>query len=280
VLSETTSGATSRYVYGLDLLEQIDPAGNPAFYHADGLGSTRALSDASGQRTDAYSYDVFGAVRSHAGGSGQSFGFAGEQEDSELGLIFLRARYLDMETGRFTTRDPHPGFMISPQSLNKYVYAANNPVLMKDESGEAILPVIVLGAVGLTAVLEWNNFVGYVNQKQSYASGYYQTNFLDPKATEEWTKKYYDTNYNFDKEWLSAYGPALKAYVSTPGTLSSIPPGSVTGSIGKPSFISMILKKIMTWMFLRPDGPGGGDVLGASDQRSVYRWGAPPSKGK
>ena len=63
VVGETTSGQTSRYVYGLDLVTQVDPAGSPAYYHADGLGSTRALSNAAGQRTDAYSYDAFGATR-------------------------------------------------------------------------------------------------------------------------------------------------------------------------------------------------------------------------
>ena len=43
VLSETTGGQTSLYLYGNDLLAQVSPAGNPAYYHADGLGSTRAL---------------------------------------------------------------------------------------------------------------------------------------------------------------------------------------------------------------------------------------------
>jgi hypothetical protein len=68
-------------VYGNDLVEWIDPAGEPGFYHADGLGSVRALSDLAGRRTDAYSCDAFGALRSHTGGAGQPFTFTGEQVD-------------------------------------------------------------------------------------------------------------------------------------------------------------------------------------------------------
>jgi len=75
VLAETTSGQTSRYVYGNDLVTQVSPAGSPTFYHPDGLGSTRALSNQAGQRTDAYSYDVFGALRTHTGSAAQSFTF-------------------------------------------------------------------------------------------------------------------------------------------------------------------------------------------------------------
>jgi RHS repeat-associated protein len=35
--------------------------------------------------------------------------FVGEQQDPETGLIYLRARYYEPETGRFLNRDPHPG---------------------------------------------------------------------------------------------------------------------------------------------------------------------------
>ena len=85
VLSETTGGATSRYVYGLDLLEQTDPAGNPAFYHADGLGSTRALSDGRGSgrmRTAMMRSGRCGVIREDRGSRSR---YGGEQVDGEVG---------------------------------------------------------------------------------------------------------------------------------------------------------------------------------------------------
>ena len=103
VLSETTGEATSRYIYGRSMLMQTGPEAGPLYFHADGLGSTRSLSNSAGQRTDAYSYDVFGETRSHSGTSNQPFMFAGEQLDSELGWIYLGARYYDPELGLLST---------------------------------------------------------------------------------------------------------------------------------------------------------------------------------
>jgi len=135
VLTETTGGQSSRYVYGNDLIAQVDPAGSAAFYHTDGLGNTRALSNLAGQRTDAYSYDVFGALRSHSGASGQSFTFSGEQTDGELGLVYLRMRYYDAQVGRFITQDQFEGFRDGTQSRHRYVYVDNNPVGRVDPAG-------------------------------------------------------------------------------------------------------------------------------------------------
>ncbi|MBM4460972.1 MAG: RHS repeat protein, partial [Chloroflexi bacterium] len=137
VLAETTAGQTSLYVYGNDLLERADPAGVPAFYHADGLGSVRGLSDLAGALTDAYTYDAFGAPRSHAGGAGQAFTFAGEQGDGEVGLVFLRARYYDPAMGRFITIDPTWDGRTARNQ--RYTYGLNNPVIYTDPSGEAVV---------------------------------------------------------------------------------------------------------------------------------------------
>ncbi|MBC7252109.1 MAG: RHS repeat-associated core domain-containing protein [Anaerolineae bacterium] len=50
-------------------------------------------------------------------------------------MYYLRARYYDPTTGRFLTRDPFPGLITNPQTLNPYVYVANNPVNLIDPSG-------------------------------------------------------------------------------------------------------------------------------------------------
>jgi RHS repeat-associated protein len=62
--------------------------------------------------------------------------YTGEQNDLDTGLIYLRARWYDPATGRFTTRDPFPGFAVLPQTLHPYVYVNNNPVNLTDPSGE------------------------------------------------------------------------------------------------------------------------------------------------
>jgi hypothetical protein len=63
-------------------------------------------------------------------------------------LQFLRARYYAPDQGRFTSRDPFPGFLSQPDSLTPYVYALNNPVLLTDPSGEnTLLLVGILGGL-------------------------------------------------------------------------------------------------------------------------------------
>ena len=58
----------------------------------------------------------------------------GEPRD-DSGLTYLRARYYNPGIGRFLSADPFPGFAGSPQSLNRYAYAGNNPVNRQDPSG-------------------------------------------------------------------------------------------------------------------------------------------------
>jgi len=101
--------------------------GNVTYRLTDGLGSTVALCNGSGVVTDTWTYDVFGAVKTHTGTNGSEFTFTGEQNDPN-GLEYLRARYYDSATGRFVSRDPLP-------YLNRYVYANNNPVNVIDPTG-------------------------------------------------------------------------------------------------------------------------------------------------
>ena len=59
----------------------------------------------------------------------------GQREDASIGLYFYNARYYDSSLGRFAQADtivPQPG---NPQSLNRYSYAANNPLRYGDPSG-------------------------------------------------------------------------------------------------------------------------------------------------
>jgi hypothetical protein len=48
---------------------------------------------------------------------------------------YLRARYYDISSGRFTRRDEFEGSLASPISQHKYIYGNNNPALYRDPSG-------------------------------------------------------------------------------------------------------------------------------------------------
>jgi len=135
VLAEFVDGEeVASYVYGLDLISQ-QRNGDDWFYFVDGLGSTRGLTDSSGEVTDAYWYDAYGNLVERVGSSENDYLFAGEQFDEELGQYYLRQRYYDATTGRFTRRDTWEGNRTNPITLNKYLYANGNPVSYIDPSG-------------------------------------------------------------------------------------------------------------------------------------------------
>jgi RHS repeat-associated protein len=119
---------TNRYLYGLDLIAAIDGSSVATYFLYDGLGSTTELLDEAGAATDAYTYDVFGAVRASTGSSANDWLFTGEQHDADSGLYYLRARYYDPATGRFLSTDPIG-------AAEPYAYVSNNPVNYVDPSG-------------------------------------------------------------------------------------------------------------------------------------------------
>jgi RHS repeat-associated protein len=136
VLEEYTPGGIIKvsYVHGLDLISQNRPAGK-SFYHVDGLGSTRALTDSSGLVTDTYIYDAFGRTIGQVGSTGNVYLFAGEARDLATGLDYLRARWMSPSVGRFYGMDPFEGSLNNPVTLNKFLYGNVNPVNVIDPSG-------------------------------------------------------------------------------------------------------------------------------------------------
>ncbi len=101
----------------------------------DGLGSTRGLTDETGNVTDTYDYEAFGELVDSSGESENDYLFAGEQFDGGLGQYYLRQRYYDAGVGRFTRRDTYSGSISEPITLHKYIYTHANPVNGIDPTG-------------------------------------------------------------------------------------------------------------------------------------------------
>jgi len=61
--------------------------------------------------------------------------FTGKERDSESGNDYFGARYYRSSMGRFLSPDPTGGHVEDPQSLNKYSYVGNNPLIRTDPTG-------------------------------------------------------------------------------------------------------------------------------------------------
>lgn len=148
---DATGAVKADYTQGLGLVKSSHD-NREGFYHTDGLGSTRAITDNVGLVTDRYTYDAFGGLLNQTGTFGNSFGFAGEQRDSATGLDYLRARYYDSSLGRFISKDAFPGYLDDPMSQHDYQYAHANPVSNTDPSGYFSMGD-VMAAIGVASQL-------------------------------------------------------------------------------------------------------------------------------
>ncbi|MBZ0112918.1 MAG: RHS repeat-associated core domain-containing protein [Thermoanaerobaculia bacterium] len=105
------------------------------FYHADGLGSVRALTDEAGSVTDRWSFTAFGELLEHVGDDENAYLFAGEPLDPNSGFYYNRARWMDPGVGRFVSVDPWMGDALDPESLHRYLYASSSPTMNIDPTG-------------------------------------------------------------------------------------------------------------------------------------------------
>ncbi len=151
VFEERTSDAagttTKVYTYGSDLIafhESSTTNPDPATHYCayDGGSSVRELTDETGAITDTYVYDAFGVAVVSTGVTENAYLYRGEQWDADLGLYFLRARFMNPESGRFWNLDRYEGAPTDPISLHKYNYANVDPIQYFDSSGYCALSII------------------------------------------------------------------------------------------------------------------------------------------
>lgn len=139
VVEEVVGSTVQRtYTYGHDLISQnqlIGGVGTPSFYGYDGHGSVRYLTNVAGSITDTYTYDAFGNLIARIGTTSNVYLYTGEQLDVNLGLYYLRGRYMNPSTGRFHTIDTFEGIEYDPRSLHLYLYAGGDPVNNVDPNG-------------------------------------------------------------------------------------------------------------------------------------------------
>jgi len=166
-------GSFAEYSWGLGLISQ-NRNGNVSYYHSDASHNVRLLTDDTGTITDKYDYQAFGPSINTVGGTVNVYRFAGERLDATTGLIYLRARYYDPDTGRFISRDPFDGNMRDPVSLHRYLYANMNPVTYYDPTGrfsiaETTTSMATVGDVmkGYTSMLG-NTFIAVRKNIRTY----------------------------------------------------------------------------------------------------------------
>ncbi len=109
---------TTKYLYSLGTRPLAQNTTAWEYLLPDALGSVRQIADANGSVTLAKSYEPYGSVLNSSGSATSIFGFSGEQFDSYIKLLFLRARYYSPEMARFLSKDVWQGDYTRPQSTH------------------------------------------------------------------------------------------------------------------------------------------------------------------
>jgi len=139
IISELSGSAWTDYIFfsGQRIAKQTGSTlATATFLHTDHLGSVRRCTDSTGAQNGSCDYEPFGEGQSVAGCTVPSnFRFAGMLWDAESNLNHTWFRQYDSAQGRWMSVDPLPGNAEDPQTLNRYVYARNDPVNLVDPSG-------------------------------------------------------------------------------------------------------------------------------------------------
>ena len=144
VAEEKSNGNVIRYIRGLGLISS-DSEKAKTYYHyvSDEQGSiTHVINgeekesgelpqeDVQSRVLNHYEYDAFGNTIRCEEQVHNRFRYTGEQYDPLTGQYYLRARYYNPVSARFTQEDTYQG-----DGLNLYAYCKNNPVVYYDPSG-------------------------------------------------------------------------------------------------------------------------------------------------
>jgi len=141
VIAEYASGAspsspTKEYIYSGGALLATVTSSSTTYQHSDHL-SVRMSTNTSGTDIADQGHFPYGETWYMSSG-GTKWQFTSYERDAESGNDYAQARYNVSRLGRFSSPDPIPGSIADPQSLNRYSYVRNMPVMAIDPSGMCI----------------------------------------------------------------------------------------------------------------------------------------------
>jgi RHS repeat-associated protein len=113
------------------------------YLHADALGSTRLVMTSTPSVQFSSNYRPYGLTYSMTGS--ETFKYTGKMYDGVTGLYYFNARWYDPSTGRFVTQDSYTGSQNDPMTLNRYVYARDDPERYVDPTGHGMHIMITDG---------------------------------------------------------------------------------------------------------------------------------------
>ena len=156
-------GVTRKYLRRIGLISSETGVMDTRYYLYNAHGDVVQLSGGSGTAVGNYDYDAFGVERNLDDADTNPFRYCGEYFDPETGTIYLRARYYNPSTGRFTQEDPIRA------ELNWYSYCNGNPVIYVDPTGCWAESDKYLSQRAQNAIVYWTGIYNQANKNNDFA---------------------------------------------------------------------------------------------------------------
>jgi RHS repeat-associated protein len=125
-------------------------------FNRDHLGSIREVINSGGSVSARYDYDPYGRRTLVSGTDLADFGFTGHYYHGESGLHLAPYRAYSAELGRWLSRDPLEEAELS-EGPNLYFYAQNDPLMLVDPEGTAVIPAIIVVVVAGVRMYRFGN---------------------------------------------------------------------------------------------------------------------------
>jgi RHS repeat-associated protein len=155
------TGLVTKYLMA-DGMQIAYVAGSTVYYsHEDTLGSVRLVSSSADATQFSSNYVPYGSNYKASGAD--VFQYAGKPLDYITGYYNFGSRWYDPSIGRFITQDSSSGNQADGESLDRYVYADNNPEKNVDPNGHSWLSAFkstashALGSLASAASNAWNS---------------------------------------------------------------------------------------------------------------------------
>ncbi len=171
------SNSTTRQVYTLTggMIGQMVSVRNNGvdyFYHYDPIGNVLMITNAQGNVIANYTQEGFGNVIASTGSANNNYHLTTREQDPDLGLYYVYARWYDPQIGRWISREP-----TGQDGPNLYQYADNNPINEFDPDGRCpvVVVVVVVGGVvngGYDAWKAWQQTHNYWNLPGAFGEGF------------------------------------------------------------------------------------------------------------
>ncbi|MEW2259779.1 toxin TcdB middle/N-terminal domain-containing protein [Streptomyces sp. NPDC047869] len=142
---------------GRSRIGQFVPGRSLTRWHTDHRGSVRLMTTGMGTVVQRIAYDPFGRILSLQPGDRPRDTYDGYELLEEVSLYLSPKRPYDPVLGRYLVPDTVATDLWQPVGLNRYAYAANDPVTLRDPTGRAwwqiaLAIVAVVAVVVLTVV--------------------------------------------------------------------------------------------------------------------------------